>query len=321
MSKSLLFIGSTVADIIIKVDKLPRSAEDVNIDSQVPSLGGCAYNAYHAASLFDTPATLFSPIGTGIYGDFVRKCLNERGVKSAIPDVDSPNGCCYCFIEPSGERTFICNQAAEYIFEKKWFDAIDVDTLSGVYVCGLEIHKKKTAGNIIAFLESIKDRNDIPIYFAPSPHICAIEDALMERILACHPILHVNAKEAVTYAGKLGLIHTGSTNETDSKSFAGFHMHAEAAAKALGTVTGNTVIVTLGPDGALFCEGGICKMIPGVKANQINATGAGDSHIGSIMACRAMGCSFEEAIEKANRVAAAVVECEDAQIATLPFCY
>ncbi|MCR4704527.1 MAG: carbohydrate kinase [Lachnospiraceae bacterium] len=303
--KKVLFIGSTVADVIIHIDRMPRTAEDVNVSSQTTRLGGCAYNAFHACQLFDVPAILFSPIGTGVYGDFVRKAFDERGIQSPIPPVNRDNGCCYCFIEPSGERTFICHQEAEYYFEAEWFDLVNQSELAGVYVCGLEIHDKSTAGNIVTFLEPL---HDIPIYFAPSPHICEIDNTMMARILACHPILHVNEREATSFAKKLAHLH----GDPEPASI-------EDAAQVLQKQTSNTVIITLGAAGALLCEKGKRTHIPGLPAKQVDTTGAGDSHIGSIIARRYLGDSFADAVAVANRVSAAVVEHVGAQIEELPF--
>ena len=92
---SLLFIGSTVADVIIRTPRLPYTGDDVNITSQQVSLGGCAYNAFHTARITGLEeCVLFSPVGTGIWGDWVRNALSQRGVTTAIPPVDAPNGCC-----------------------------------------------------------------------------------------------------------------------------------------------------------------------------------------------------------------------------------
>ena len=42
--KQVLVIGSTVTDVIIHVDHLPKTGEDVHVIRQTLSLGGCAYN-------------------------------------------------------------------------------------------------------------------------------------------------------------------------------------------------------------------------------------------------------------------------------------
>ena len=40
--KKTLVIGSTVADIIVKIPSLPKSGEDINIISQSQKIGGYA---------------------------------------------------------------------------------------------------------------------------------------------------------------------------------------------------------------------------------------------------------------------------------------
>ena len=41
----LLFLGSTCADVILRVPRLPQTGEDMNLLGQSVSLGGCAFNA------------------------------------------------------------------------------------------------------------------------------------------------------------------------------------------------------------------------------------------------------------------------------------
>ena len=148
---SLLFIGSTVADVIIRTPRLPYTGDDVNITSQQVSLGGCAYNAFHTARITGlADCVLFSPVGTGVWGDWVRSALARQNVDSAVPPVDEPNGCCYCLVEPDGERTFLCEHGAEYHFHPEWFDALPA--FDGVYVCGLEI-EEPTVDVILDWLE------------------------------------------------------------------------------------------------------------------------------------------------------------------------
>jgi sugar/nucleoside kinase (ribokinase family) len=154
--KKILVIGSTVADIIINVDYLPTTAQDVHLHSQSMSLGGCAHNVSDMIRHFGAPYILYSPVGTGLYGDFVRKELAKKGVESPIPTPDQANGCCYCFVEDHGERTFIVDHGAEYLFYKEWFDALNVDELSCVYICGLEIEEKTGIETRLAILGHVQ---------------------------------------------------------------------------------------------------------------------------------------------------------------------
>ncbi len=274
--KKVLVIGSTVADIIINIDCLPTSQGDVHVKSQEMSLGGCAYNVSDIIRHYNIPYILFSPIGTGLYGDFVRGKLAEKGIASPIPSPVEPNGCCYCFVENSGERTFICHHGAEYLFNSEWFKTLDLSDISAIYVCGLEV-EDKTGDIIIDFLEQAKG---IPVFFAPGPRINCIDKKRMKRLFALRPVTHLNKKELLSF-----------TNEDNLVS----------GTKALYELTKKTVIVTDGSNGASYYDGTEFVSVDPVPAKEIVDTiGAGDSHIGGILASFSAGFSLKEALKKAN---------------------
>ena len=69
--KPALIIGSTCVDVIISLDHLPKTEENLHPHSQTMALGGCAYNVAAVMRLLHAPHTFISPVGTGAYGDFV----------------------------------------------------------------------------------------------------------------------------------------------------------------------------------------------------------------------------------------------------------
>lgn len=281
--KKILVIGSAVVDVIINLNHLPGKSEDVHVLSQQMSLGGCAYNTSDIIRHFGVPYIPFFPVGTGAYGDFVRSSLASRGITSPIPTPNQDNGCCYCFVEEDGERTFVSYHGAEYLFERSWFDMLDASEIENVYICGLEI-EETTGPNIIDYLEEHPEFN---VFFAPGPRLGRIEPDRMERLFALHPILHLNEEEALEYSQEHNL---------------------EEAAVFLYQRTQSPVIITLGKDGCYFFDGKTGETIPSVPATQIDTIGAGDSHIGAVMACLQMGQTLPEAIARANRISAKVVE-------------
>lgn len=281
--KKVLVIGSTVVDVIVALeDHLPRTGEDVHVRRQHMSLGGCAYNVSDSIRHFQVPYTLFSPVGTGIYGHFVREELKKRGIVSPIPTPDQENGCCYCFVESSGERTFISYHGAEYLFQKEWFEALPVEEIDTVYICGLEI-EETTGPFIVDFLEQNPQLN---IFFAPGPRLTVIDPVLLKRIYQLSPILHLNETEAL------------DVTQADTIS---------QAAACLYEKTNNTVIITLGEKGCFYFDGATQEIIPPVPCHQADTIGAGDSHIGSVIACLKKGDTLRDAIAKANCVSSAVV--------------
>lgn len=281
--KKIFVIGSTVVDMIINVDHLPTTKADIHISSQMASMGGCAYNVSDTIRNFGTPNVLFSPVGTGIYGDFVRSGLRKKGLISPIPPVDMDNGCCYCFVEESGERTFVSYHGAEYLIQPQWLEEIEVEEVHSVYICGLEI-EETTGENIVKWLEK---HPQLPVFFAPGPRIMRIEEALLKRLYRLNPVMHLNDDEIKEYFAT---------------------ENVESAMVKMYDLTQNTVIVTLGDKGAAWYDGVAVQYAQPVKVDTVVDTiGAGDSHVGAVMAGLYNGKTMQQAIVDANKVAAAVV--------------
>ena len=287
--KKALMIGSTVADIMIYVDHLPSVEEDVEPTGQTMSIGGCCFNVSNMLSFFQVPYTLFSPVGSGIYGTFLLEELKKRGIEPTLTS-SAANGCCYCIVDKNGNRSFLALHGAEYLFEKEWFDALDMSEYTDVYVCGLEIEDE--TGDVI--VDFIKRNPQLNVYFAPSARILHIPEPLMEDLLDCSPILHLNREEALMY-----LRSKGKLGEADIEVPELCHILYER--------TRNIVFVTDGVKGAYAFDGKQDYWVEAFPANAIDGTGAGDSHIGTLMALRMLGYSMETAMRIAAFAAARVV--------------
>lgn len=282
--KPALIIGSTCVDVIINIDHLPKTEENIRPTSQSMALGGCAYNVQYIMRLLGASHTFISPVGGGTYGDYVAKQLKSMGVPVAVRVPEQENGCCYCLVESGGERTFMSYHGVEYTFQKYWMEPYNPDHYSYAYVCGLEI-EEPTGINLIEYLEKYPQ---LEVCYAPGPRGGLIEKGKADRMMELHPLLHINEQEAAALSG--------------------IQDYKEAAAR-LQTMTQNTVIVTLGKNGAYCLEkNGAAYSVPGTPAGKIVDTiGAGDSHIGTILACLVKDMDLRDAVAYANRVAAAVV--------------
>ena len=120
----------------MEIDKIPKSGTDVYAKGQTMMVGGCAYNVADILKHFGTNYTLFAPVGTGMYADFIRKELERAGHKSPICSGDSDNGYCLCMVEEDGERTFLTVPGIECHFKREWFEELDVENYDSVYVSG-----------------------------------------------------------------------------------------------------------------------------------------------------------------------------------------
>lgn len=83
--------------------------------------------------------------------------MKQHFLANEIPiliETDQRNGCCYCLVDDSGERTFICEHGAEYFYQPEWLENLDTSLYDQVYICGLEI-EEATGQYIIDFLERL----------------------------------------------------------------------------------------------------------------------------------------------------------------------
>ena len=80
--KKCLVIGSTVCDVIIHVDKLPKRSEDVHVKSQSLSLGGCAYNVVSVLHNLDIDYVFISPVGRGNVWRLCKRGIKEEKYKN-----------------------------------------------------------------------------------------------------------------------------------------------------------------------------------------------------------------------------------------------
>ena len=294
MGKGCIVIGAAMLDIVMEIDQIPKSGTDVYAKGQSMMVGGCAYNVADILKHFGVNYTLFAPIGTGMYADFIRKELKKAGHESPVHCEDSDNGYCLCMVEADGERTFLTVPGIECHFQEEWFSALPVDSYDSVYVSGYEL-EGEGGDAILNFLES---NQELTVYYAPGPRISHIDPEKSKRMYALHPVMHLNELEAVT-----------STNTDDITQ----------AAEMLSKSTGNTVLITLGKQGVHLFEKGIHTLVPSKQATVVDTIGAGDSHIGAVIAMRTMGNSFPEAIAMANRISAKVVSVKGPVITTEEF--
>ena len=288
--KRLLIIGSTCVDVILRLDHLPTTGEDMH-PVQRFAMGGCAFNVAQVPKAYDVDLRFVTPIGDhGVFSDFVRAHLANAGFRGPITVPDSENGCCYCLVERSGERTFLSVHGVEYSFHAEYMAAFAGEHFDYTYICGLEV-EEKTGGELVAWLEAHPDIAGTVVY-APGPRGIEVDADRTERILAMHPILHLNEQEAQALAGR-------ADTDTDS---------VLAAAQTLHAKTQSMVIVTRGADGVLWISAdGSVHSAPSVPSTVVDTIGAGDSHCGAVLTGLTLGWTEDATMRFANQVASEVV--------------
>lgn len=276
-----------MVDIIMRIDRLPKSGEDVNSGEQTITVGGCAYNVANILRSFKVDHDLVVPVGNGMYGQIIKKQLEVDRYPVIIEDDDNDNGYCLCLVEADGERTFITLQGIECDFESEWLDSIKLNQYDNIYISGYEV--EGNSGHVISdWLDTNKD-DSITLFFAPGPRITYIDGEVMDKLFKLSPVVHLNEKEILDY--------------TNSSC-------VENALVELYKLTNNTVIVTMGDRGVIYYDGNEFRTVSGKKATVVDTIGAGDSHVAAMIAAKSLGYDIDKACKIANKVAADVVSIE-----------
>lgn len=279
----VLCIGSIMVDILCPVDAIPAPGEGVIAEGYRQALGGCAFNTANAIRLAGGKARLIAPVGSGPYAAFVLSELAKRGMDALRIEDGPDNGAAICLVQPDGERTMITLPGIERKAAPYWLQTIDTTGFSFVEVCGYEIGG--AGGDLI--IDFLEQHPELEIWFAPGPSIAQIDTERVGRLISLQANWHLNASEVCAF--------------TDSDSL-------ESAGAEMAEQCGVAVVVTDGAHGSHAFEHGKHYYATSHAIHAIDTTGAGDSHLGAVLAQRAKGADWLSTLQLANRMGEAVCQ-------------
>lgn len=282
--EKVLVIGAAIVDIYLEVDRFPQTGE-----APLPSpnkrihVGGCAFNVASVLQYHRVPVSLFVPVGQGEHAERIKKVLTQNRLPGFFQIPGADNGYCSGYLRPDGGYLPLEDRKGiEWDFQAEWFQNINPADYTKVYLSGYELE----APGGEHFVRFGGQNPSLTIFFAPGPRINDIPKERMERLLALSPILHLNEMEARRYTGEKKI---------------------EQAARQLYTATKKPVIVTLDRRGAYAQDRNAGFFVRGCPVKAVNTLGAGDSHLGGLIAGLARGRDLRAAIALGNETAANVV--------------
>jgi ribokinase len=277
--RRLVSHGSIPVDLAIGLARLPERGGDVLASWSARSAGG-GFNVLSAAVRLGLPAVYAGPHGTGPFGDIVRAALAAEGIPCLRPQTPAlDTGFCVVLVEggEAGERTFVTVAGADAVVDGSTLRAVAYREGDAIYVSGYDL-AYPDAG--VAVAEHISGLAPGPlVVFDPGPLVAEIPATLLASLLERADLVSLNTREARALGG------------------------AEAL---LGRLQPEAVIVLRsGAAGAAILRAGTAPVpVPGVEVPVVDNTGAGDVHVGALVAGMAGGLDLLEATLLANRAAA-----------------
>ena len=290
----VLVIGSANVDFTVAVPRLPQEGETVLGGTLYMSHGGKGANQAVAARRLGAEVRFVGCLGRDAHGDQIVERLVEEGISADgfIRLAEAATGVALIVVDMEGRNQIAVAPGANlYLLPELARGHAQLVGSAQALLCQLEI----PIPTVQWALATAREHGVLTI-LNPAP-----AQALPDTLLSLVDCLTPNAREAT--------ILTGIRVEGPESA-------AEAARQLLDRGV-RRAIVTMGAQGALFCDGTSALHFPAFPVTAVDSTGAGDAFNGGLAAGLAAGGTWEEALPLANAAAALACTKRGAQ-ASLP---
>lgn len=268
----ILCIGHASYDISCPVNEFPAENVKYRLNEVYEAGGGPACNGAYLLGKWGIDTYFAGAVGSDDYGNKIKKELESVQVKTNYLETSYDKGTSVSFIlinKQSGSRTLF-NISKDYPTLKK-YDFMDEPDI--IYVDGHEYNATMAALNKYPNAISVIDAG------RPTPEVLEI----------CKNIKHLVC--SLSFAEALTKIKADYNNPTTLVS-----MYTSLKKK----YPNSEVVVTLEDKGALYSIDDQIKVMPGIKTDVLDTTGAGDIFHGAYV--YALSCNYpkEKVITYAN---------------------
>lgn len=261
-------LGSYNVDFLLKVDDFPAEGETVFAKEIYINHGGKGSNQAVSSARLKAKVRIIAAVGNDEYGKNAIRFWEDEGIDTAYVKIkNTVTGSAYIIVNSKGQNMIVVNRGANALLNEEDLD----NSLAGdILLSQLEVNE-----NVVK--KAFKDFSGIRI-LNPAPAILN-DISLLEYVDILTPN-EVEFKEL-----------------TNSDDF-------ESGLQALLKKVKKAVIVTLGGKGALIATKHERILVPTIKINPIDTTGAGDVFNASLAVYLEKGYDIITAVKIANKVAA-----------------
>jgi ribokinase len=277
----VVVIGSANMDFTVAVPRLPREGETVTGGTFYVSHGGKGANQAVAARRLRGEVRFIGCVGRDPQGEQIGVQLDREGIPTdaLIRTGDAATGVALIMVDANGRNQIAVASGANLKLLPEGMRAhASLLTWARVVLCQLEI----PIPTVEWALAGARQHGVITI-LNPAP-----AQPLPNGLLSLVDCLTPNAHEAE-------LLSEVAVDGPESAT--------RAAQRLLARGVGR-VIVTLGSQGVLFCDGRSAIHFPAFPVEAVDTTGAGDAFNGALAVGLAAGGTWEEALPLANAAAA-----------------
>ena len=278
---SIIVVGSSNTDMIISLDRIPRPGETILGGEFVTAAGGKGANQAVGAARAGGRVTFIARVGGDMFGDQAIAGFQSDGINvdHITRDSDAPSGVALIFVAKDGENSIAVAGGANNRLSPE-----DVEKAKLVFDDATAvIMQLETPLETVQAVAELATAAGVRVILNPAP-----AQPLPDELLKLVSILTPNETEAELLTG---------VKVSDSATA------SQAADKLLARGV-QTVILTLGSQGAFVAGADMRQLVPGFKVKPLDTTAAGDVFNGALTVALGEGRVLLDAVRFANAAAA-----------------
>jgi ribokinase len=270
--RPILVIGSLNMDLVARCEHLPSKGQTVFGQDFLTAAGGKGANQAVAAARLGARVTMAGCVGADAFGGALTAGLRDAGIDTdTVVPVDRPTGTALITIDAEGANTIVVISGANAACDTTLADR----ALANADGPGILLLQNEIPADVTAHAIRVAHAAGWFVVLNPAP-----AGPLATELLPLIDIIAPNETEAASITGR------PVSGRAD----------ALAAARHLVARGARGVLVTLGGDGALYCDASRCLHCPAVAVRAIDTTAAGDAYIGALAAALAEGRGLPESL-------------------------
>ncbi len=291
----ILVVGSSNTDMVINSPHLPAPGETILGSSFFMNPGGKGANQAVAAARLGGNVTLICKTGNDIFGKQAAGIFENEGIDISclVEDSNNPSGVALITVDDNAENTIVVASGSNATLSRSDLaHSKNVIENASIVLMQLEI----PIDSVLYVAETARAKN-VKVILNPAP-ACSLSDEILKNVSIIVP------------------------NETEAEMLTGIKVDsidtAKEAAEKLSSKGVETVIITLGPKGALLYHDGKFEHIKSIEVKAVDTTAAGDIFTGAFAVALSEGKALNDAVEFACKAAAISVTRKGAQ-ASAPY--
>jgi len=281
---SIVVIGSSNTDMIVKSDHLPLPGETVLGGKFTTAPGGKGANQAVAAARLGGDVTFVAKVGADQFGDAAVSNYAKDGMDTTYVtrSAESASGIALILVDEKGENSISVASGANADLSIRDID----DAKAVIQNAAIVLMQLESPMETVLYAAKVAYEGGAKVVLNPAP-AAPIPEEMYQYLDAVTP------------------------NETESEILTGVKVEDEASAlKASEVFIGRgvkRVVITLGSKGAFVNDAGDSYMVPARKVKGVDTTAAGDTYNGAMCVALAEGKPLKEALEFATKASAIAV--------------